>query len=150
MYRHEKATESHLNTLKQHMSNIPLDTLGHPLPPPVRAEHICRIPRRDWGKWWIRFHNDTLERELDCSVCGLSFPIPALMPLERAIIDPTIQKRVLNTTADKVRVCRGCKAGCVMCGRTIIAAQKQKYEGFCQVCVEENRIRAKRKAPSRS
>jgi hypothetical protein len=72
------------------------------------------------------------------------------MPLERAIIDPTIQKRVLNTTADKVRVCRGCKAGCVMCGRTIIAAQKQKYEGFCQVCVEENRIRAKkRKTPSR-
>lgn len=135
------------------MSNIQihLDTLGHPLPPPVRPEHICRIPKKDWGKWWIRFHNDTLESELDCSVCGLSFPKSALMPLERAVIDPTIQMRVLNTTGEAARVCRGCRAGCAMCGRTIISAQKQKYEGFCQVCVGENKIKAKkRKAPSRS
>lgn len=128
------------------MSYIPLDTLGHPLPPPVRPEQICKIPKRDWGKWWTQYHNDKLERELDCSVCGLSFPEFTLLPLERAILHPAIQK-TLNTTGDRVRVCRGCKAACSNCGRTIISTQRQKYEGFCQACIEERRVK-KRKAPS--
>ena len=140
------------NMSKTQNSQIPLDTLGHPLPPPVRPEHICRIPKRDWGKWWTRYYNDTLDKELDCSVCGLSFPEPTLIPLDRAILDPAIQKRALNTTGDRVRVCRGCKAVCSRCGGTIISAQKQKYEGLCQVCVHcvrENKTK-KRKTPSGS
>ncbi len=52
---------------------VPLDTLGHPLPPPARAEQVCKVPKKDWGKWWTGYFNDTLERELDCSVCGLHF-----------------------------------------------------------------------------
>ena len=128
------------------MSYIPLDTMGHPLPPPVRPEHICKIPKKDWGKWWTRYFNNTLDRELDCSVCGLSFPENALNPLDRAFLHPTIQKTALNATGDRVRVCRGCKTACSMCGHTIIYAQRQKFEGFCQACVEENRTK-KRKAP---
>lgn len=113
------------NMSKTQNSQIPLDTLGHPLPPPVRPEHICRIPKRDWGKWWTRYYNNTLDKELDCSVCGLSFPEPTLIPLDRAILDPAIQKRALNTTGDRVRVCRGCKSVCSRCGGTIISAQRQ-------------------------
>ena len=134
--------------MKRH---IPLDTTGHPLPPPVRPEHICRIPRKDWGQWWVRFHNDTLARELDCSVCGLHFPEKALIPLDREILDPEIQRRVLNTTASRVRVCRRCRACCAACERTIISAQKQKFEGLCQACVEvKQNAPKKRKAPSGS
>ena len=149
-YSIQNMSKIHHPVKSERIYKIPLDTLGHPLPPPVRPEHICRIPQKDWGNWWTRFHNDTLENELDCSVCGLHFPEPSLLPLEREIIDSTIQKRVLNTTATKVRICRGCKAACGMCGRTIISEQKKKFNGICQACIEEERItQKKRKAPSR-
>lgn len=129
---------------------IPLDTLGHPMPPPVRAEHICRIPKSKWGEWWIHFHNDTLEKELDCSVCGLNFPETALIPLQRELIELEIQRRVLNTTGSKVRLCRSCKAACDRCGRSIISEQKKKRNGICQACIEEEKFtQRKRKAPSK-
>jgi hypothetical protein len=128
---------------------VPLDTLGHPLPPPVRAEHVCKIHREDWGKWWTNYFNDTLERELDCCVCGLHFTLRCLIPLDRALLDPDVQRRVLNTTAPGVRVCRGCRAACWMCDRLIVNAQKQKHGGMCMECLGR-RSAKKRKAPSGS
>ena len=94
---------------------VPLDTLGHPLPRPVSAEQVCKIPKKDWGNWWTSYFNNMLERELDCSVCGLHFTLKRLTPLERELLDQDVQRRVLNTPAQNVRVCRGCRAACDVC-----------------------------------
>jgi hypothetical protein len=138
-----------VNNKAGHMKKIPLDTMGHPLPPPVRAEQICRIPRRDWGKWWTQYFDDTLESELDCSVCGLSSPISTLIPLDRATVEIGIQRRVLNTSCNNVRLCKSCKAVCNVCGRTTLSEHKKKYNGVCQTCIEDKEItQRKRKSPS--
>jgi hypothetical protein len=129
----------------RHATNIPLDTLGNPLPPPVRSEHICKIPKKEWSKWWINFHNDRLEKELDCNVCGLYIPTSSLIPVERETIDSEIQRKVLNTTASNIRICRSCKAGCDLCERTTISAQKKKHSGFCQKCVSTKQTTTKKR-----
>ena len=129
---------------------VPLDTLGHPLPPPVRAEHVCKVPKKDWGKWWTGYFNDTLERELDCSVCGLHFTPKGLTPLERGLLDSDVQRRVLNTPAPTVRVCRGCRAACGVCERPIVNAQKQKHEGRCMECLERQSAKKRKAVPSGS
>lgn len=133
----------------EHKKRVPLDTLGHPLPPPVRAEEVCRIPRKLWEKWWIDFYNDKFVKELDCSVCGLSFPEPTLIPLKRAVIDREIQRKVLNTPGSNVRLCQSCKAACGVCGCAIVTEQKKRHNGVCQACIEEEKLlRKKRKIPS--
>jgi len=38
---------------------IPLDTLGNPMPPPVPAGFISRMPPKDFGNYWLRFASET-------------------------------------------------------------------------------------------
>jgi hypothetical protein len=129
---------------------IPLDTLGNPMPPPVRPEHNCKIHRKEWRRWWTRYYNDELEQELDCNVCGLHFPENALIRLERVGTDPEVQRKVLNTAADQVRICRGCKAECGMCGRVTLPAQKKKHSDLCQVCIDVQKSTTKKRKTSPS
>jgi len=126
------------------MQKVPLDTLGHPLPPPVRAEEVCRIPK-EWRGWWMRYFNDMLEKELDCCVCGLHFPEQKLSPLERPLIDQEVQRRVLNTTGSQVRVCSRCQRRCAACERLIVDLQKEKHRSMCMECVKSPALKKRKR-----
>ena len=130
-----------------HMQKVPLDTLGHPLPPPARAEEVCRIPKKEWRGWWIRYLNDTLEKELDCSVCGLHYPVQKLSPLERPLLDPEVQRRVLNTTTPQVRICRRCQRRCAACERLIVDLQKERHKDMCMECVKNPTPKKRKRLP---
>lgn len=35
--------------------DVPLDTLGHPMPPPCPPCFISRLPQREFGEYWRKY-----------------------------------------------------------------------------------------------
>ncbi len=114
---------------------IPLDTLGHPLPPPVPSNTICRIPKRKWGDWWVRYYTHTLPEEKGCCVCGFSFEKWQLTALNTDLVDANIQKQYLNGMMCKdLFMCPICRRKCDRCSAPIPEAQKKLFQGHCSKC----------------
>jgi hypothetical protein len=114
---------------------IPLDTLGHPLPPPVPSNTVCKIPRRDWGKWWLKYFNNTLPEEQGCCVCGYSFESWQLTTLDTELVDLKVQRQYLNGMMSKnLFLCPSCRRKCSRCERPVPEAQKKLFRDLCQKC----------------
>ncbi len=134
----------------QHMSyQIPLDTLGHPLPPPVPSNTICRIPRSKWRKWWIQYYTNTLPEDRDCCSCGVTFEMNELTALNaKLLVDGGVQRQYLNNMGlANIFLCKGCRKKCEKCTRFIPDAQKKQFLGLCQECYLLSRGTLKRKTP---
>lgn len=138
--------------MKRKKYEIPLDTLGHPLPPPVPSDTICRIPKSRWAGWWHRFYNNKLPEDRDCCVCGFTFEMKLLTPLNaKLLVDPGIQRQYLNSMMlPKIFLCAGCRKKCESCSQYIPNAQRTHFENLCQECYTSTNTSKKRKTPSRS
>jgi hypothetical protein len=114
---------------------VPLDTLGHPLPPPVPSYTTCKIPRRGWAKWWHDFYNDRLPEDKDCCVCGFWFTLDMLTALNTELVEPRIQRQYLNSMMLKnIFMCKDCRKKCNGCNRYIPNAQKTRFNNLCHEC----------------
>ena len=151
--------EVRLTRHKKQSMSIPLDTLGHPLPPPVPSMTICKIPRKKWGQWWLQHASNTLPIEKECCVCGFSFEMWQLTALDTALVHANVQRQYLNGMMTKnLFACWACKRKCDRCSRPVPEAQKKLFSGLCQECCGEEKTPktqksktqktpAKRKAP---
>ena len=136
---------------------IPLDTLGHPLPPPVPSNTICKIPSSEWGKWWVKYYTNTLPEDRSCCVCGFSFETWQATALSTELVDDKVQRQYLNgMMTDTLFLCSGCRKKCDSCDTFIPEAQKRLFEGFCKKChqrkdnnTKNNTKSCKRARPSR-
>ena len=129
---------------------IPLDTLGNPLPPPVASNSICKIPSRDWGRWWEKYYSDTLPEEKDCCVCGYWFETRLLTALDTDLVDPTVQRQYLNGMMTKnIFLCPACRKRCLSCNRCIPEAQKSHFNNICRKCFTETGAKKKQKPSGR-
>ncbi len=113
--------------------------MGNVLPFPVPSYKICRLKPDEWEGMWHREALGTLPAEFDCSICGDWFGPKEIFPMERALIHPTVQRQVLNTTLQNTRICRECKAHCAECKKIIPRAQKKKANDMCQSCSTDAR-----------
>ena len=59
---------------------IPVDTLGHPLPPPVPSGMVDRSPRSSWAHYWRSSPDGTL----------LSLPKTPWAPTQDSSFDPRV------------------------------------------------------------
>ena len=133
---------------------IPRDTLGNPLPPPVPRDTICKVPKSKWTEWWHRYYTNTLPEDRDCCVCGFTFEMTLLTPLNaKLLVDPGIQRQYLNNMMiPNIFLCMSCKKKCESCSRYIPNAQKIHFQNLCQQCYTCTvKCKAKKKkTPSRS
>jgi hypothetical protein len=114
---------------------VPLDTLGHPLPPPVTSNATCKIPSREWGKWWEKYYTNTLPEEKDCCVCGYWFETKLLTALDTELVEHTVQRQYLNGMMTKnIFLCPGCRKKCFSCSQFIPEAQKTLFNNHCRKC----------------
>ena len=114
---------------------VPLDTLGHPLPPPVPSNTICKIPKREWRQWWVKYHTNTLPEERGCCVCGYSFEARQLTALDTDLVHSNVQRQYLNGMMTKdLFLCNSCRRKCDRCSAIVPEAQKKLFKGLCQKC----------------
>ncbi len=133
--------------MSREIPQIPLDTLGHPLPPPVPSNTICKIPSKDWGKWWVKYYTNSLPEELACCVCGFSFETWQVTALDTELVDATVQRQYLNGMMTKsLFLCPSCRRKCESCSNAIPEAQKKLFTGLCQKCNASTVDTKKRKA----
>lgn len=113
--------------------SVPVDTLGHPLPPPCLAgDRITCPPPIKWQEWWQMYLSNSLPKEYPCCVCGGWFGYCHVTECQRAHLHRKA-KEVINTTLNEIYVCRQCKTTCPECKATITRFQRERFNG-CDRC----------------